>query len=200
MYSQNNEQEIILNYFCDSTGTVLDIGANDGITFSNSRALIERGWKATLVEPSPIAYKKLSAQYHQHAYVITCECAIATSTGMVTLHDSDEHCGAHGLVSTIVPSEITRWQSTQTFTSVEVPAYSFDDFYLMTGVQQYDFISIDAEGLDYEILSQINLTQLGCKMVCVEHNGKEIEKYVEYCERYGMKELARNAENLIMAL
>lgn len=200
MYSQNNEQQIILDYFKGQTGTVLDIGANDGVTFSNSRALIERGWKAVLVEPSPVAYKKVSALYHQNQNVVTCECAIGTTTTMVTLLDSNEHCGAHGLVSTIVPTEAKRWESTQTFTYVDVPAYSFPDFYLMTGEQKYEFISIDAEGMDYEILSQMELSKLDCKMVCVEHNGKETEKYAEYCRKFGMKEIARNAENIIMAL
>ena len=37
-YSQNNEQNIILNYFKNYKGTLLDLGANDGITFSNSYA------------------------------------------------------------------------------------------------------------------------------------------------------------------
>ena len=43
MYSQNQEEQIILDYFNDvKVGHVLDIGANDGKTFSNSLALIER--------------------------------------------------------------------------------------------------------------------------------------------------------------
>ena len=55
-YSQNGEQKIILEYFQDKyKGKVLDIGANDGITLSNSRALIEKGWDGVLIEPAPSA-------------------------------------------------------------------------------------------------------------------------------------------------
>ena len=40
-YTQQLEQDVILNYFENKEhGTLLDIGANDGETFSNSRALI----------------------------------------------------------------------------------------------------------------------------------------------------------------
>ena len=54
MYSQNHEDDIVLNFFqnTESNKTVLEIGANDGKTFSNSLLLIENGWKAHLVEPS----------------------------------------------------------------------------------------------------------------------------------------------------
>ena len=44
MYSQNNEEQVILDYFGNKIGNLLDIGANDGITLSNSRKLIELGW------------------------------------------------------------------------------------------------------------------------------------------------------------
>jgi hypothetical protein len=48
-YSQNKEEEVILNYFNGHVGTFVDLGANDGITFSNTRALAERGWKGVLI-------------------------------------------------------------------------------------------------------------------------------------------------------
>jgi FkbM family methyltransferase len=199
MYTQNNEEQIILDYFKECpTYRVLDIGANDGVTFSNSRALIERGAEAVLVEPSPIAFAKLTELYKENPNVGLAQCAIGTTTGTMTLHDSDEHCGAHGLVSTLVESETQRWTGTQTFTPVEVQVFSWADFSKDRGY--FDFISIDAEGMDYDILSQMDLKALNCRMLIVEHNGKETEKYVEYCQQFGMKELARNAENLIMAL
>jgi len=62
-YSQNNEQEIIENFFKrqENEGSdlvLLSIGENDGKTLSNSLACIERGWRATLVEPSKRHLKK----------------------------------------------------------------------------------------------------------------------------------------------
>mgnify|MGYP000961084393 CR=1 FL=1 len=59
MYSQNNEEEVILKYLGDSTGTFLDIGAFDGITFSNTYELVKRGWKGVMVEASPRTFIKL---------------------------------------------------------------------------------------------------------------------------------------------
>jgi len=60
MYSQNNEEQIILNYLGDSTGHFLDIGAFDGITFSNTYELVKRGWTGVMVEASPRTFIKLA--------------------------------------------------------------------------------------------------------------------------------------------
>ena len=60
MYSQNNEEEIILNFFKEKKGIFLDLGAYDGIGLSNTRALAEKGWKGVCVEQTAYkeAYKK----------------------------------------------------------------------------------------------------------------------------------------------
>ena len=58
-YSQNNEQDIIMQYFIGNRGTFLDIGANDGVTLSNTYALQQAGWGGVLVEPSEEAFNRI---------------------------------------------------------------------------------------------------------------------------------------------
>lgn len=204
-YSQNGEQKIILDYFKDSyNGVLLDIGANDGITLSNSRALIEKGWRGVLVDPAPSVFPLLSRNCEGYP-VDTCNCAIGPQTGRMTLHESDSHLvnGENnnlGLLSTLKLSEIDRWKGTQVFTPVEVNCFTWKDFCEVVGIENatFDFITIDAEGLDYEILSQIDLTET--KMVCVEWNGnKEVkQKIIDYCGRFGLLVRYNNVENLIL--
>jgi hypothetical protein len=62
-YSQHGEQEVILKYFAGTQGTFLDIGANDGVTFSNTYALQLMGWRGVLVDASPVAAARLR---HRH--------------------------------------------------------------------------------------------------------------------------------------
>lgn len=59
----------------------------------------------------------------------------------------------------------------------------------------FDFISIDAEGMDLIILKQIDLTKV--KLICLECGPHEVEMR-QYCEGFGMKQIHRNFENLIM--
>lgn len=201
MYSQNNEEQVILNYFGDKIGSVLDIGANDGKTFSNSLALIERGWSATLVEPHPVAYELLTKLHAGNSNVECVRAAIADHNDKTTLHINTPHIANDtGLLSTISKKESEKWSNAVQFTEVQVQCFTFKRFQEIWKVEKFDFLTIDAEGMDYAILSQINLTEADCKMVCVEYNGIELDKYINYCEQFGMKVKHVNAENLIMAL
>lgn len=202
MYSQNSEEQIILNYFKDiELGVVLDIGANDGITFSNSLALIESGWMGTLVEPHPVAYELLTKHHAFNSFVDCVRAAICEHNENVTLNINTPHIeGDTGLLSTLVPSETDKWKSVVQYDTVQVQGYTFKRFQEIWKCDKFDFVTIDAEGMDYAILSQIDLTKCGCKMVCVEYNGIELDKYINYCERFGMSVKHVNAENLIMAL
>ena len=64
MYSQNQEEKYILDYFASqSNGAFLEIGAFDPIRFSNTRALFEKGWHGTMVEPSPKCMPRIKDVY-----------------------------------------------------------------------------------------------------------------------------------------
>ncbi len=63
-YSQFGEQALIMEFFgIISKGYFLDIGASDGVSDSNTRALFEQGWTGTLVEPVPEEYWRLEDNY-----------------------------------------------------------------------------------------------------------------------------------------
>ncbi len=199
MYSQNQEEKYITEYFKDFKGTVLDVGANDGKTFSNSLRLIELGWKAYLVEPSKKALEKLYSLHSGNVNVEVIPVAIGKSNVKAILEESGWHLHHRSdvaLLSTLVPEEKKKWNKVS-FEQQPCEVLDYKTFTDLIGYEAFDFISIDAEGMDWEILSQINLTQV--KMVCVEHNSKDVEKYIDYCKGYGMKLLYKNAENIIMA-
>lgn len=217
-FSQNGEQKIILDYFGYRIENgkaavtprvppvVLDAGANDGLTFSNSRALIELGCSAVLVEPADIAFRKLlkncdaelpenaSCEYvHKmggnYSELFLVNAAITPTDGPVDFYDSGTHLhkGDTGLLSTTRPEEIARWKkSGETFTKTTVRGITFETLMRETGVRHFDFISIDAEGADFDILKQIDLTQVGCRMLCVEVNARGDKEFTEYAKKHGL--------------
>ena len=55
-YSQNGEEAVILETLAAlgiEKGHLVDLGAGDGVTMSNTRALIERGWTGNLYDGDP---------------------------------------------------------------------------------------------------------------------------------------------------
>lgn len=209
---QNLEDKIVWDFFeiqygKDFKGTVLDLGANDGEFLSNSRVFIENGWKGFLVEAGREPFRRLSNLYTESNYKVTLiPYAISTEDGVATFHESgslisDSDCG---LVSSIIPDETERWRKSGTrFESYQVECKTFNSIVNLDEIKDYnddltfDFISIDIEGMDYQILTQIDLTKYGCKCLCVEFNGINKQKYCDYAESHGMFLIHENPENLI---
>lgn len=208
---QNLEDKIVWDFFqenygTDFKGTVLDLGANDGVFLSNSRVFIENGWRGFLVEAGKEPFRRLFDLYSKEKNVQIINYAISNKNGVSTFYESgslitEKDCG---LVSSIIPTETERWRNAGTqFTSYQVECKTFETLFGKDNINlieeniQFDFISIDIEGMDYEILTQIDLTKYGCKCLCVEFNGIDKQKYVDYANSHGMTLIHENAENLI---
>lgn len=199
MYSQSREEEVILKYFEGKTGTFLDIGANDGITFSNTRALAERGWKGVLVEPSPKAFEILKMRYEGHKGFYIYPFAIGSHNGKAMLQESGPLCSANdiGLVSTFHSNEMERFKRTVKYEPVEVKIFKWKTFLNRLTIKDFDFISADCEGSELDILPDMGLSK--CQCICLEWNSKpelktEYEKYLD-----GFKLIYTSSENLIYA-
>lgn len=199
MYSQNQEEKIILDYFGSQTGAFIDIGANDGITFSNTRALAERGWRGVLVEPSPQAFEKLKSLYNGHKGFYTYPYAISDHNGKAMLQESGPLCSAAdvGLVSTFHAHEKARFDKSVRYSPIEVKTFRWKTFLNRLSIKEFDFVSMDCEGDELNILPHMDLT--ATKMICIEWNEKqdlktEYEKYLD-----GFNLIYTSAENLIYA-
>lgn len=206
-YSQNNEQEVILKYFNGKgTGTFIDIGANDGKTLSNTFALSELGWMGVLVEPSPTAFALLEDNYKtlnkprirgmQRSYLYNF--ALGDKNGNVKFYDSGTHLnkGDHGLLSTMVEEEKRRWTK-EKFNEIEVKCFRWKTFLNRLSIKDFDFISMDIEGMEVYLLKQMDLRTTSC--VCLEWNSKPEVKAEFDKLMIGFNVIYTSPENLIYA-
>jgi FkbM family methyltransferase len=202
-YSQSQEQQAILNYFGDFKGSFLSLGENDGETLSNVRALALLGWCGAMVEPAPIAFSKLKSIYDKDKkgcfYVYNC--AIGNQNGKAILYDSGSllKTGDTSLVSTLVSEEKKRFQSVLNYTDVEVKVYRWKTFFNRLQIKKFDFVSIDCEGVDADILEQMDMELLGVKCLCIEWNGHNELKELYTKKMLGYNIIYTSGENLIFA-
>jgi FkbM family methyltransferase len=204
MYSQSGEDRIIMDYYKKQgieTGIVLDIGANDGKTLSNSKLFIDNGWSAYLIEPSS-SYGKIINLYAENDKVHFYNFGIGTSNSIVEFYESGSIFNGDdlNLVSSAIPTD--RWKKATSFLKKEVPFLTFETFlkaHFGSEIPTFDFISIDAEGFDWDILSQIDLELHKTSCVCVEWNSLEDLdlSFTKYCNNFGLYEEHRNDENII---
>ena len=169
MYSQNEEERYIIEA-CSKVenGKLLDIGAWDPEVFSNSRALISRGWKAVLIEPSPRPLDALIRAYAENVNVQIVSAAVAPTAGWVEMQISAD------AVSTFVESVSTTWSKAGAYYGrLIVPAVTLSDVFNRFG--GFDFVNIDAEGVSAELFIELMLTEMIPTCVCVEHDSRLVE-------------------------
>jgi FkbM family methyltransferase len=197
MYSQNNEEEIIVKFFKgSSTGTFLDIGAYNPFKFSNTRALYEKGFKGVFVEPSPTLKPAFEKAYGQDEKIQLLPLCIGAKNGVVDFYNA---CG--DAVSTTIKEETVRWEKGLgvKFELLQVEMVDVPTLINRCMYRTFDFINIDTEGNVFEILEQIDPVALDCQLMCVEWNSQNKQQYEAYFARFAMQKLLENGENLIYA-
>jgi FkbM family methyltransferase len=193
-FSQNDEQRVILDYFGEFKGTFCDLGANDGVTFSNTYALSLLGWDGALIEASPKAYKRIKAvgpgiEIYSAAIGAKNEKRVFNQSGaLVSKNDV-------ALVSSFHQSEVDRFKKSVDYEPIEIQCITWADFLQLTCFDRFDFISMDIEGSELEVLPQMDLSEV--KLFCIEWNSKPELKaaYEPYFE--GFKLIHTTGENLI---
>ena len=193
MYSQNNEERIILDLFKDEVGTFLDIGACDGELHSNTLALVGRGWSGVLVEPSPGAFQALYKRHGQNPKLELVNAAIGTHSHLAQFWDSWDTEPGYG---TTDPLNRERWTSlVKTWKRFVVPVFPLTSL-LDNLSPAFDFVSIDTEGTSPQLFQILLASSQKPRAICVEHDGW-IQPCSEAAAARGYREVLRNQENMI---
>ena len=189
MYSQGDEEKYILD-ICPPTGKFLDIGAWDGVTFSNTRALFNQGWSGVLVEPASVPFKKLQALYSGAGNVWLVKAAVCDSPGMVELWETED------AVSTTLASHYDKWKSAAEYTGCrKVRAVTIEE--LVNDHGPFDFVNIDTEGTSVDVFLRLDLCHMRPTCICVEHD-QRIREVMDRATQYGYAIAYQNGENMVL--
>lgn len=103
-FSHANEQRILAAYIeellpCDQPKTVVDIGAGNGVRWSNSYALVSAGWKALGIEADPQKYALLARTYRKfpHAQALLSLADPHNIGGLLSRYDIERNFGVLSL-------------------------------------------------------------------------------------------------------
>jgi len=200
-YSQYGEEPIINSFFNKKEkGFCVDIGAADGRRHSNSRYLIESlGWSAVLVEPHPTFFDELTQLYKNTDEVTLLNLAIHTKTGKLPFYVyGDLPCNKeHAQVSTLCETFKERvielygnkYENKPTMVNVE-PLKN-----ILKDLPSVDFLSIDCEGVDMEVLKSNDWDLYRPSLVCVESSMPE-EEVVKFMSSVDYKYYNKTVGNI----
>ena len=147
---------------------VVEVGANDGITNSNSRLFVKAGWNALLIEPNPPIFAKLEKAIAPFPKAKAVQMACTPEPGIVTLKvfDNDptgqlSKIGGGDDVRSVHEHDLER--------TIDVQADTLTSILEKNGVpEDFSLLSIDTEGLDLHILSTLDLTRFRPRIVIIE--------------------------------
>jgi len=200
VFSQNSEQNFILQACGTAPGRFLEIGAFNPEVFSNTRALYLQGWGGVMIEPSPVPFANLEAAYKGVGSVVLLNVAVVLEpVDSVRMWITDD------AVSTTEQGNYDRWKNCAKFNGeLEVPAVTLEQIYERYG--NFDFVSIDTEGTSVDLL--MRLFHIGSypfsdgpsrpAVICVEHDNRK-DEIMAAAAPLGYSSIYESGENVVLA-
>jgi FkbM family methyltransferase len=160
-YSQWGEDRLVWDFFGRSAhGFFVEVGANDPIAGSQTYLLEQMGWEGLLVEPQPECCERLRAQ-RPRSKVIQAACGSPAQRGKAPFFIAS----ADMLSSLRKP---THERSIRFTTVAEVQIVTLDDVLEQNGSPKVDFLSIDVEECELDVLKGVDLARHRPRLILVE--------------------------------
>lgn len=139
---------------------LVDVGAHDGQTLSNSRPLLALGWSGVLVEPLPAAFERLDALYRDRPDVHCVQAACADAEGQRQLH-----LGTDGPLTMNSSLHAQRGRRDAVTVTVRTLTSVLEDCDVPS---DFSILLVDAEGADYEVLAGLDFERFRPRVVVTE--------------------------------
>ena len=164
-------------------GFYIELGAFDGLSQSNSAFFeFNRNWTGMLIEPSVKSYE-LCKLNRPNSYVVN-KCCVSNNYNDSTIKGDFNGC-------TMSSVDGKRMNNTEDSKLIEVPATTLEkilDIYFTSNEYKHiDFLSLDTEGYEYEILKGLNFNKYSPSYLLIEIYKKDFELIVNYLNNYGYK-------------
>ncbi|MBN2320677.1 MAG: FkbM family methyltransferase [Acidobacteria bacterium] len=165
---------------------VMQVGANDGVMDDPIRRyIIKYNWRGILVEPQVDAFRRLKDNYKNESDRLIFENA--------AISDHDGTQNLYKVKDDLVSEEWQRGSATlkpkhgfmqrNDVITEAVKCITFDTLIVTNNVRKIDFLQIDVEGYDYEIIKLFSFNQLKPELIRYEHRHLSFADKNE-CKKY----------------
>lgn len=186
-YSQWGQDTYIHQQFFPNKkdGIYIEIGAHDGIQFSNTFFFEQLGWSGMCIEPIAEIFEKLRTNRNEKCICI--QGAISDSNGQAPfLYIKGFNDTLSGLINKYDPRHVRRINieghiNNCEFITRTVECFHLNDLLEKYGMHHIDYLSIDIEGGELDVLRSIDYTKVDIDVITVEDNyqNPEIRIFLE---------------------
>jgi FkbM family methyltransferase len=174
-------------------GFFVDIGAHDGITLSNTYFFEKKlSWNGICIEPIPNVFSQL----RNNRGCICIQGAISTTNQPAEfLKISGYSEMLSGLIDKYDPRHINRIDKELNAyggnsETIQVQCYKLNDLLDINNIQYIDYLSIDTEGGEFDILQTIDFDRFNISVIDVENNYND-DRIRVFLEGKGYKFITR---------
>lgn len=196
-FAQEGEDLIVLellNYKKD--GFFVDVGAHHPFRFSNTQLLKNHGWTGINIEPNPRLYHKFSEVRKDD---INLNCGVSASSDTELIYYQFDEAALNTFSKEI--SEVRLAEGYKLLGQTLIQVKSLEQILKTHAQDRYiDLLSVDVEGLDFEVLKTNNWELFNPKCVLIEDHQFQFGKSSEiesYLRSRGYELVARTLRNSI---
>lgn len=173
-YSQIRQDEFLNEVVFNNkkNGYFIDIGAHDGQTFSNSLFFeLNNNWEGICIEPNPKVFKELNSLRKS----INLNVCIGESNKIVKFTQIEGYAEMlSGISEKYDKRHIERIEKELSskggkLNEIEVDMIALDSIEELKN-KKIDFVSIDTEGNEFDIILSMNFSKLDIKAIVIENN------------------------------
>jgi len=176
IFSQYREEYFLLNYFNNKqNGVLVDVGAADGIINSNSRFLIKNNnWSGILIEPHPEYFTQLNNLYKNSKNIKLYNNGVFNKNCVLPFYQFGN--ADIGQISTF--SESFKEKQINSYgdkykTAINIECLTLQKIFFENNLLDIDFMSIDCEGVDMEVLDSNDWNVCKPTLISVEKSMDE---------------------------
>jgi len=194
-YSQHSE-DIVISGLLNGVkkGSYVDVGANDPEYISNTRYFYEKGWRGINIEPHPEMFDKIVKNRPEDTNL---NIGIATQEGALTFYKLDVPAETAG---STFDREIAMALKEKGYTiSAEITMPVFPLAKILENnlkAPKIDFMSVDTEGFDLEVLKSNDWQRFRPTILVVETTNQK-DEIIEFMLSQSYKIVYKNLANTI---
>ena len=177
--AQSGEDILIYDFFKDApVGFFVEAGAYDGVTFSNTYLLEALGWKGLLVEPLR-DYARLCELNRPSSIVRQVALGPEGATGELEFTCAENQAGAYLSFLSSDDEHIERCGKEQCALKKLRVQYTCLNDLLAGCTNRVNFLSLDVEGMELEVLKGLDIPRYRPEMILVESDGQRHDEQIE---------------------
>ena len=163
-YAQYNE-DLILQALLDGVdrGFYIDVGANYPVIDSVTKTFYDKGWNGINIEPVKSLYQEL---VNQRKRDINIQCGAGNKKGKLSLREYVDIPGH----STFSKEQRANHGDSLKYKDYEVETKPLKDILRENNVEHINFLKIDVEGYEYEVIEGNDWKMYRPEILCIEAN------------------------------